>query len=434
MGTIEPQYTTNQRLSRIAWLSARDPHKSFTSLMHHFNVESLKECFDGLDRKKAVGVDGIDKEQYRLDLGRNLEELVTRMKRMAYRPGPVRQVMIPKEGKPGAVRPLGISNFEDKIIQKMMQKVLENIYDPTFLDCSYGFRRGIGPHDAIRDLHQHLYKNEVQTVIDLDLENYFGSIDQKTLQALLTERIKDGKFMRYIIRMFKAGVLSEGELQVSEEGVVQGSTSSPILANIFAHYVIDEWIEREVKPRCKGTVRTFRFADDCVLCCQYDSDAVRVKAALAKRLAKYKLKMNEGKTKMVNFRKTNGIKTSFDFLGFTFYLGRSRVGRIIPKLKTIGKRFRAKLKKVNEWARSIRNKLPLREIWYLFCSKLRGHINYYGVSFNEKAVRDFMHQAEKIMFKWLNKRSQRKSFNWQDFQKYTERHPLPAIKVYHKLF
>ena len=434
MGTIEPQYTTNQRLSRIAWLSARDPHKSFTSLMHHFKVESLKECFDGLDRKKAVGVDGIDKEQYRLDLGRNLEELVTRMKRMAYRPGPVRQVMIPKEGKPGAVRPLGISNFEDKIIQKMMQKVLENIYDPTFLDCSYGFRRGIGPHDAIRDLHQHLYKNEVQTVIDLDLENYFGSIDQKTLQALLRERIKDEKFMRYIIRMFKAGVLSEGELQVSEEGVVQGSTSSPILANIFAHYVIDEWIEREVKPRCKGTVRTFRFADDCVLCCQYDSDAVRVKAALAKRLAKYKLKMNEGKTKMVNFRKTNGIKTSFDFLGFTFYLGRARVGGTIPKLKTIGKRFKAKMNKVREWARSIRNKLPLREIWYLFCSKLRGHINYYGVSFNEKAVRDFMHQAEKIMFKWLNKRSQRKSFNWQDFQKYTERHPLPAIKVYHKLF
>lgn len=316
----------------------------------------------------------------------------------------------------------------------MMQKILESIYDPTFLKCSYGFRRGIGCHDAIRDLHQHLYQNRIQTIIDLDMANYFGSINRKLLEEILRERIKDEKFMRYIIRMFKAGVLAEGELQVSEEGVVQGSCNSPILANVFAHFVIDDWIEREVKPRCLGEVRLFRYCDDAVLCCQYEGDAVRIKAALVKRLAKFKLSLNEEKTKMINFQKKKGNKAAFDFLGFTYYLRRSHKGHTIPKLKTIGKRLRAKLKRVNEWARKIRNRVKLREIWYLFCAKLRGHINYYGVTFNSKRVEVFVHFAVKIMFKWLNRRSQKKSFNWEDFRKYVEKHPLPANKVYHKLY
>ena len=434
MGTTEPQFTTDQRLNRIAWLSARDLHKQFTSLMHHFNVESLKDCFNELDGKKAVGIDGVDKERYRLSLDKNLEDLIARMKSMSYRPGPVRQALIPKGDKRSAMRPLGISNFEDKIVQKMMQKVLESIYEPIFLDCSYGFRRGIGPHDAIRDLYKHLFENEVQTIIDLDLENYFGSIDQKVLLGILKKRIKDDKLIRYVVRMFKAGILANGDLQVSEEGLVQGSCCSPVLANIFAHYVLDDWIEREVKPRCRGMVRLYRFCDDAVLCCQYNSDAVRIKAVLAKRLAKYKLKMNEEKTKMIRFSKKSENKAVFDFLGFTFYLGRSRKGRITPKLKTIGKRIRVKLKRVNEWARKIKDKIQLREIWNLFCAKLRGHINYYAVSFNIKQVYRFVRQAAKILFKWLNRRSQRKSFNWEEYNKYIETHPLPAIKIQHKLF
>jgi RNA-directed DNA polymerase len=263
MGISKSLIETETKLNRIAFLSTRDPHKQFNSLMHHFNVETLKECFNELDRKKAVGVDGMTKEQYGDALNENLSDLVSRMKRMAYRPGPVRQTRIPKEGT-SKTRELGISNFEDKIVQKMMQKILESIYDPTFLKCSYGFRRGIGCHDAIRDLYQHLYRNREQVIIDLDMANYFGSINRKMLEDILRERIKDEKFMRYIIRMFKAGVLAEGELQVSEEGVVQGSCSSPVLANVFAHYVIDEWIEREVKPRCTGEVRLFRYCDDGV--------------------------------------------------------------------------------------------------------------------------------------------------------------------------
>jgi RNA-directed DNA polymerase len=434
VGITKLQYTTETKLKRIAFLSGKDPHKCFTSLMHHFTEESLKECFNLLDGKKAVGIDGMDKGQYAKDLDKNIRELITRMKRMNYRPGPVKQVQIPKDGAPGATRPLGISNLEDKIIQKMMQRVLESIYEPLFLKCSYGFRVGIGCHDAIKDMHNYLYQNQVEKVIDIDLANYFGTIDRKLLEGMLRKKIKDEKFMRYIIRMFKAGILIDGELTVSEEGVIQGSTCSPILSNIFAHYVIDEWVEREVKPRCVGQVKLYRFCDDAVICCRFEKDAIRIKEALSKRLAKYKLSLNEEKTKLVDFRKRSGTSASFDFLGFTHYLGRSKKGHIIPKAKTIGKRMRSKLRKVSEWARTVRNNMKTPEIWKRFCSKLRGHINYYAISHNGKRVSIFVRQATRILFKWLNRRSQRKSFTWEKFWLYVKANPLPEVKICHKLF
>ena len=217
-----------------------------------------------------MGIDGVDKATYGRDLERNLQGLLKRMKDMAYRPGPVREVRIPKEGKPGATRPLGISNLEDKIVQRMVQQVLESIYEPLFLECSYGFRPGRSCHDAIQALLPHLYKNPIQTIIDIDLKNFFGTIDHQLLEDLLNEKIKDTKFMRYINRMFKAGVLADGEMRISEEGVAQGSICSPILANIFAHYAIDMWIKEMVQPHCKGSVRLFRYADDTVICCEYD--------------------------------------------------------------------------------------------------------------------------------------------------------------------
>jgi RNA-directed DNA polymerase len=222
MGATETQSMTKTKLNRIALLSKGDPRRSFESLMHHFNEESLKECYHELDGKKALGVDGIDKETYGKNLDSNILTLINKMKAMAYRPGPVREVLIPKEGKSGATRPLGISGFEDKIVQKMMQQILESIYEPIFLECSYGFRPGRGCHDAIRDLQHYLHASEIQTVIDIDLKNFFGTIDHEMLESILKEKIKDTKFMRYINRMFKAGVLSEGDLIMSDEGVPQG--------------------------------------------------------------------------------------------------------------------------------------------------------------------------------------------------------------------
>jgi group II intron reverse transcriptase/maturase len=406
--------------------------------MHHVNEISLKENYDRLNGKKAVGVDGITKETYGNDLSKNLEDLLGRMKRMAYIPSPVREVLIPKDGQPGKFRPLGISVLEDKIVQGNFQQILEAIYDPIFLDCSHGFRPGRSCHTAIKSLTDYLYKNDVETVIDIDLKNFFGTIDHKILEEMLREKIKDEKFIRYIIRMFKAGVLSQGDLKVGEEGVPQGSICSPILSNIFAHYVLDQWVETMIQPHCKGKVKLFRYADDAIICCEKEIDANKIRETLPKRLGKYKLMLNEEKTKIITFSRRKVemgiVQGSFDFLGFTFYWGKSRKGLIIPKLKTKGKTLSRKLANVKKWVKENRNKVKLKELWKTFCAKLRGHIQYYGVSFNIDRVQKFIWEATRILFKWLNKRSQKKSFTWEKFSKYIELYPLPKAKICHPLF
>ena len=438
MESPEFQVTTNTKLTRIAQLSRGDSSKQFNCLMHHFNVESLRGCYQELDGKKALGTDGISKERYGLDLEDNLIAVVKRLKMMSYRPCPVRQVLIPKDGKTGATRPLGINNFEDKLIQKMTQKVLESIYEPLFLDSSYGFRPNKSCHDAIQALGRHLLLNEVQTVIDLDLADFFGSIDHKMLEEMLREKIKDQRFIRYIIRMFKAGVLAGDELLVSDEGVPQGSICSPILANIYAHYVLDTWFHEVVKKHCRGRVELFRYAGDAIVCCGRHDDAERIRVAIVKRLAKFNLSLNEDKTKLVSFSKVQtrkGIKQgAFDCLGFTFYLGRSRKGNVVPKVKTSGKRLRSKLTNVNRWARRVRNRARLPDIWKIFQAKLAGRIRYYGVSFNAKQLERFVYQATRILFKWLNRRSQRKSFTWDQFSCFLQAFPLPQVRIYHRLY
>lgn len=438
MAYTETPTVTETKLKRIATLSAGNPKLKFAQLMHHFNEESLRTCYQELDGRKAKGSDGVDKEGYGKKLNANLKLLVERLKNMAYIPGAVRQVLIPKDGKPGATRPLGISNFEDKIVQKMMQKVLESIYEPLFYDNSYGFRPRRGCHDAVKALQNHLNDHVIETVIDVDLANFFGSIDRELLLSTVNKKVGDPKLLRYLKRMFKAGVLADGELTVGDEGVVQGSICSPILSNIFAHEVIDTWIEEMVKPLCKGSVKMIRYADDLVICCGRKEDAERIKKALAKRLAKYNLKMNEEKTKLVNFsrqKQSKGEKQeTFDFLGFTFYLGISRRGKTVIKVKTKGKTLRAKLRKANEWARDIRNKYTLNNIMKQAAAKLRGHIQYYGVSHNYAAVSKFVMEIKRILFKWLNRRSQRKSFTWERFVKYLDKMDFPKAKICHSLF
>lgn len=429
---------TETKLKRIAALSKADPKMVFTQLIHHFNKESLTACFMELDGKKATGSDGIDKASYGVSLDDNIQNLMERMRRMAYIPGNVRQVQIPKDGKAGATRSLGISNVEDKLVQKMMQKILESVYEPLFFDNSYGFRAGRSCHQAIEDLHAYLSTHSVETVIDVDLSNFFGSIAHEQVMNVIRKKISDPRLIRYLYRMFKAGVLAEGELIYSDEGVVQGSCCSPVIANIFAHDVIDEWIDHTVKSHCKGEVKMTRYADDLVICCQDQQDAARIKVALAQRLEKYGLKMNEEKTKLVKFsiknQKRGERQETFDFLGFTFYLGGSRKGSPLVKVKTSGKRFRAKLKKVNDWARSIKNKMTLNQLMKLAASKVRGHIQYFGVSHNYKYVERFVWKVTVILFKWLNRRSQRRSFTWERFTKYLDKIKFPKAKIYHPLF
>lgn len=423
------------KLTRISKLSADNPEQKFAQLMHHFTLGNLESWYQMLNKKAAVGIDGITKEMYSENLQENLENLYHRMKTMSYVPGPARQTLIPKDGNPGVSRPLGIGNFEDKIVQKGVQKVIESIYEPLFLKSSFGFRPNLSCHDAIRALRSYLYSNPVRVVIDLDISNYFGTIDHGQLMELLSGKIKDKRFLRYIRRMFKAGILSEGELTVSDEGVPQGSVCSPVLANIYAHYVLDEWFEGTVKRYCRGKVELFRYADDAIICCEKPKDAERIKTAVIKRLAKYNLKLNSEKTKLVKFnvleRENRG---SFDFLGFTFYLGRIRSGATVPKLKSSGKNLRAKLTKVNQWCKHNRNKAPLRELWKTFCSKLKGHIQYYSVSFNYRAVHKFVMRSQRIFLKWLNRRSQKKSMTINQFEQFKQRFLPPAIKICHALF
>lgn len=438
MEFTENAILTETKLKRIAALSAANPEMVFTHVIHHINEESLRTCFHELDGRKAIGSDGIDKTSYGAQLEDNLKNLMDRMKRMAYIPGPVRQVLIPKDGKSGETRPLGISNFEDKIVQRMMHKILESIYEPLFQENSYGFRPGKSCHDAIDDLQAYLSTNVVETVIDVDLSNYFGSISHQKVLEIISKKISDPKVIRYLMRMFKSGVLTAEELTVSDEGVVQGSICSPIIANIFAHEVIDEWMAKTMQSQCAGKVKMVRYADDIVICCQYNQDAERIKIALDRRLAEHGLKMNASKTKLVKFSKSKKrggeAQDTFDFLGFTFYIGRSRKGYYIIKLKTVGKRFRSKLKKVNDWARSIRNKMKLKEIMKIAAAKLRGHIQYYGVSHNYVGVDTFCYRVRRILFKWLNRRSQRKSFKWEKFQMFLDRIAFPKAKICHKFF
>ena len=427
---------TATKLERIAKLSGENPRMEFIGLMPHVNRESLIGCFNELDGKKAVGIDQVTKEEYGKNLNTNVDDLQIRMKGMRYRPSPVKEVLIPKEN--GKTRPLGISTAEDKMVQLMFSKILEAIYEPLFYDCSFGFRRGISAHDAIKACQQHLYKGQANIILDIDLENFFGTICHEKLIALLRMKIKDERFIRYVARMLKSGVLSEGELRETDEGTPQGSCASPILANIFAHYAIDQWFNEVVRAHVRGGVALYRFADDFVICCEREEDADRIVRALKGRMERFSLKLNLDKARRVSFCRKKMQKGerqgTFDFLGFTFYWGKSRKEYWIPKVKTSKKRKKSKLKAVNEWCRRNRHKAKLLELWKIFCIKLRGHIQYYGVSLNQREVANFVHRATRLFFKWMNRRSQKKSFNWDSFNRFLGVYPPPKIIVRHRMF
>lgn len=421
--------------ARIQQRSAENPDLKFTQLMHHFSERNMRQWFRELSGSAAKGIDGISKNDYGENLEANLKDLHGRLKRMGYHPAPVRQVWIPKDGQRDKKRPLGIGNFEGKIVEKGVQHLLNAIYEPLFYDCSYGFRPARSCHDAIKSLRNYLHEQPVRYVIDLDLTNYFGSIDHELLMQMLAEKIQDQRFLRYIKRLLKAGILDEDNLVVSDEGVPQGGVCSPVLANIFAHHVLDDWFERTVKPCCRGKVSLFRYADDAVICCETEHDAQRIRQALSQRLAKYKLDLNQDKTHVGRFDKSCRLESMpFDFLGFTFYLGLSRKGRTLPKVKSSSKKLRVKFKRVNQWCKENRNAYRLRDLWKMFCMKLRGHIQYYSVSFNGKAVHHFVKQSILMFVKWLNRRSQKRSMTYEKFKQYMNIYPAPTIKVCHRLY
>jgi group II intron reverse transcriptase/maturase len=429
---------TETKLKRLRQRSVENPGCEMRWVMPLFSAEGFRHWFRQLNGKKAVGIDGVTKEQYGNNLDSNISDLILRMKRFSYRPGAVREVLIPKGD--GKFRPLGIGNLEDKMVQTGIAEVLEAIYEPQFYDFSYGFRPNRSCHMAIQALRDHLFKNPVSCVIDVDLKNFFGSIKHDVLVEFLRIRIKDESFLRYIVRTLKAGILREGEFVVTDEGTPQGSPASPILANIVAHYVIDDWFVQMATPVMRGQTKMVRYADDLVICCELESDADRILKGLKGRLAKYGLELNEEKTKVVKFNKRRffykGEKQgTFDFLGFTIYMGKTENKKFaIPKLQTSRKRMKIKLKTVNEWMKLNYHKVRMRPLWETFRRKLTGHMQYYGVSFNSLNISKFFRSATLIFFKWMNKRSQKRSLTWKQFYNFLKLYPLPKIKIYKKLF
>jgi RNA-directed DNA polymerase len=422
---------TTTGVERIAHRARQEPQTRYTSLMHHFTVDNLRACFESLDAKKAVGVDGVTKAMYGQDLETNLQDLHRRLHQMAYRPKPVRRVEIPKED--GSTRPLGISCVEDKIVQEMVRRLLEAIYEPVFIDTSYGFRPGRSCHDALRQLNHEVMSEPVNWLLDMDLAKFFDTMPHTEILAVLSERIADQKLLRLIARMLKAGVQTPGGVVADELGSPQGSIVSPVIANAFLDHVLDQWFVTVVRQHCRGYCALIRYADDALAVFEREDDARRVWRVLPLRLGKFGLRLNTEKTRLLAFGKRQAWRAfrdgtrlpTFDYLGFTHYWGRSRTGKARLKRKTSKKRLRRALVEINHWLRQERNARKLPDLWQAVSRKMRGHFNYFGVTDNSPALYRFERVVQRLVLKWLNRRSQRRSFTWESFCRYAKRHPLP---------
>ena len=427
-------------LDHISDKAKRDGSCRITNVAYLLNEENLKECFGQLKKGKAAGTDGVTLEEYGRNLGENLRGLVERMKRQAYKPQPVRRSYIPKAN--GKMRPLGIPAIEDKIVQKGMTRILEAVYEADFQDCSYGFRPNRGCHQALNRLDKIIMTQPINHIIDADIKGFFDHVDHGWLMKFLEHRISDPNFLRLVSRFLRNGYMEEGRVFSVDEGTPQGGVISPVLANVYLHYVLDLWVERSVKARCRGAVEMVRYADDFVICVQYKDEAESILRELKERLAKFSLELAEDKTRRIEFGRyaernaeAKGVKpATFNFLGFTHFIGRTRAGKYKLGRKTDRKKLTAKLKALNEWLKGMRNMIPMREIWKTLKAKLAGHFRYYGVSGNFRGIRGYWVSAIRLAMKWLNRRSQKKSFNLKTFARYMERYPLPKPTIHHNFY
>lgn len=411
------------KLQRITEKAKANPNERFTSLTHLINKEMLKECHKEMNAKKATGVDAQTKMSYDENLEQNLDDLLGRMKRQAYKPQPARRVYIPKLGS-NKMRPLGIPAYEDKLVQASLAKVMNAIYEADFLECSFGFRPNRSAHDALKVLNQILNKWEIEYVVDTDIKGFFDNVDHDWAMKFIGHRIADPNMQRLINRFLKAGIMESGVRYDTPAGTPQGGVCSPIIGNVYLHYVLDLWFEKIVRKRSKGKAYMICYADDSVFCFQYEEDARAFYEALKGRLAKFKLEVAEEKTKIIRLNKNGGNEEdSFDFLGFTHYVDK---GKKI-KIKTSKIKYRASLLRCKMWMKENRTK-PTREFMKTLYKKLQGHINYYGMTYNTRQVKNFMDEVRTLIFKWLNRRSQTRSFNWEGFVLFMKKYPLPRLQ------
>lgn len=424
------------KLARISEMSVEHPDMVFTSIGHLIDVELLTECHKDMDGKKAEGIDGVTKDEYGKKLGENLEDLVNRLKSKSYRTKPAKRVEIPKDN--GKTRPLNIYCYEDKLVQEAVRRLLEAVFEPHFYDEMMGFRPNRGCHDAIKKLGVMLEKRKTSWVLDADIKGFFDHLDHEWIVKFIESRIKDSNVTRLIRRMLKSGIMKDFQFEETEEGSGQGSVCSPIIANIYMHYVLVWWFKERIQSLLKGYSGLIVYADDFVACFQYKHEAEEFYELLKDRMAHFGLEMEESKTRLIEFgrfaaedrrKRGEGKPETFTFLGFTHYCSTAKGGWFRVKRKTSKKKFAKKCRELNLSIRNMRT-WKLESIFKKLNQILVGYYHYYGITDNGRCLYSMKYRIERMLFYWLNRRSDKKSYTWEGFHDVLKRFPLAEPKIY----
>ncbi len=426
---------------RIAELARRSPQMGFTSLAYLMDIDWLEAAFHRTRKDGAPGVDGQTWTEYAKNLEVNLQSLLDRAKSGTYRAPPVRRVYIPKAGSTTETRPIGIPTLEDKVLQRAVVMLLEPLYEQDFDAGSYGFRPGRSAHDALEDLWKRTMDSGGGWILEVDIRKFFDTLDHAYLREFLQHRVRDGVLKRLIGKWLKAGVMEEGSVSYPDAGSPQGGEISPLLANVFLHYVLDVWFRQEVQPRLRGDAHLIRYADDFVILFTHEEDARRVMEVLPKRFGKYGLALHPDKTRLIPFRrpprKASGGKDdrgnrpgTFDLLGFTHYWGRARRGGWALMRQTASKRLSRAVRSIAQWCREHRHR-PVCEQHATLSQKVRGHYAYYGITGNARALTWFLCAVHRAWRKWLDRRNRQGEMTWDRFNRLLERYRLPPPRIVH---
>ena len=431
------------KLERISQMSRENPKMIFTSIGHLINKEMLKSCHETMDGTKAKGIDGVSKEEYEKNLDDNLDKLIDRMKRKAYHPQPARRVEIPKDN--GKTRPLSIYCYEDKLVQEALKRILEAVFEPMFYDEMMGFRPNRNCHMALRKLNRMLEREYTNYVLDADIKGFFDHLDHGWIIRFVESRIKDPNIIRLIRVMLKAGIMKDYVFEETEEGSGQGSVCSPVLANIYMHYVLIWWFKERIQPTLAGFSGLVVYADDFVVCFQYKDEAEAFYKKLGERMEHFGLSLEKEKSRLIEFgryaesnrRKSGtGKPETFTFLGFTHYCSHAKSGKFRVKRKTSRKKFNKKLKEMHALLREmvVVIGLPIKDVIKKLNQILVGYYHYYGITDNAEMLSNFKFRVTQILFKCLNRRSQKKSYNWDEFNYLLKDFPLARPKIYVSIY
>lgn len=431
------------KLERISQMSRENPKMIFTSIGHLINKEMLKSCHETMDGTKAKGIDGVSKEEYEKNLDDNLDKLIDRMKRKAYHPQPARRVEIPKDN--GKTRPLSIYCYEDKLVQEALKRILEAVFEPMFYDEMMGFRPNRNCHMALRKLNRMLEREYTNYVLDADIKGFFDHLDHGWIIRFVESRIKDPNIIRLIRVMLKAGIMKDYVFEETEEGSGQGSVCSPVLANIYMHYVLIWWFKERIQPTLAGFSGLVVYADDFVVCFQYKDEAEAFYKKLGERMEHFGLSLEKEKSRLIEFgryaesnrRKSGtGKPETFTFLGFTHYCSHAKSGKFRVKRKTSRKKFNKKLKEMHALLREmvVVIGLTIKDVIKKLNQILVGYYHYYGITDNAEMLSNFKFRVTQILFKCLNRRSQKKSYNWDEFNDLLKDFPLARPKIYVSIY